>query len=192
MDGAAHDGLVAAKPVAPAVVAEHHIRARARSRVVRRVKESAQIRTHTEHVKVVAAHLVTPHGLRSTRGLQSHIREPVHGQSGKRRIAVAQVPVVRVGVRQGDEALPMRMLQNEHALGVGKIQGPQQQRVQHAEDDHVRADAERQGDNGGERKAGRMAQLAQCISKVLQECPHGQPLGNAENNCTFRATSRGA
>ena len=49
------------------------------------------------------------------------------------------------------------------------INWPQDQRLQHTENQDIRGDPERQGKDGGERKAGRTAHLANSNSQVLQQ-----------------------
>ena len=78
--------------------------------------------------------------------------------------AVALRARLRAGVRDDDQALGAR---------VG--QRPQQHRVHHAEERRRGPDAQRQGEDGSEGEAGRLAQQAQGVAQVLEESAHRIP-----------------
>ena len=76
--------------------------------------------------------------------------------------------------RDLDLRLPTCARLNRHeevhqAVGIPVWQRPEQRRVDHAEDGHIRADAECQGDDGGCREARRPARLAPREANVLPD-----------------------
>ncbi len=89
---------------------------------------------------------------------------PIGGHAGDRMASRAPVEEIRVtqrlsGVR-GRPRLDIRLLRPHQALRIGKWQRPQQHGIQQAEDGGGRTDAQCQGQNGRNRKAGTLAELA--------------------------------
>ena len=62
------------------------------------------------------------------------------------------------------------------ALRLWDIEGPQDQPIHHAEHDCVRADGHGQRQDGCDGEAGRFAQLAQCVAKILEPGDHNRAL----------------
>src|SRR5580658_8691661 len=123
-----------------------------------------------EDVKVISAGLVDPgeFGVSAGAGTRTSVEadrfKAVKGDAGEGAVAVAEIAEVRIGV-EGLAAI----FDVEEALRAGQIEGAQDQRVQHAEDHGVGADGHREGENGGESKAGRFTQLARGIAEVEPE-----------------------
>ena len=77
------------------------------------------------------------------------------------------------------------------SVGLRIRERSQQDRVDHAEDRGVRADPEREGEDGDESEARRFAQLAESEAKVIyhivrqfsfiSECDHGIDFGGAKS-----------
>src|SRR5262249_50875042 len=59
--------------------------------------------------------------------------------------------------------------EDHEALGVGVGKGPEKERVGDAEDRGVRADAEAERQDGGEREAGALAEGTERVSKILDD-----------------------
>src|SRR2546426_196977 len=91
-------------------------------------------------------------------------------------------PVVEVGqrgaghragcCRRGRRVRPASD-EDEEPVGLAKRKGPEHDRVNDAEDRGVRADAERQGQDGDGREAGTLAQQAQPEAYVINNVGHG-------------------
>ena len=67
------------------------------------------------------------------------------------------------------------MRERHHPVGMGHINGPQHQRLEHAEDDDIGGDAERQCQDSSDGEARRAAHLAHGESQVLQKGGHKRP-----------------
>ena len=85
----------------------------------------------------------------------------------------------------------LRLCHDHESVGLRIRERSQQDRVDHAEDGGVRADAESEGENGDEGEARRFAQLAKREAKVIyhivrqfsfiSECDHGIDSGGAKS-----------
>ena len=110
--------------------------------------------------------------------------------SSKTRVVFFPIEIIRV--RDRDARLFRLRLGHDHeSVGLGIRERPEQDRVDHAEDGGVRADAEREGENGDEGEARRFAQLAKSEAKIIyhivrqfsfiSECDHGIDSGGAKS-----------
>ena len=84
-------------------------------------------------------------------------------------------PVREVGERGGHlkpPALRDGLPHLHQSAGLLERKRAEQQRIDHAEDGAVGADAERERDDGDQREAGILQQRAQAVAQVLPECVH--------------------
>ena len=162
-------------------VAEHH-RLRALPGGLLGVEPAAQHRLHAEHVEEVLRHRHAAQPLGFPAAAEQVVADAVEREvAGDRRERLRALPQIQhvphlrrlagqpAGVAVGDP----------HQLGrPGERQRPQQQRVDHAEDDDARADAEPGDQDGEDGKSGVPPQGAGGVAEVLEQVRehHRRPL----------------
>ena len=127
---------------------------------------------HAEHRQQLRRRLAGRDALRLA-GVARQVRavaRVVGRDVGCRTQRVAQVPHFGLGNRVLRDALSRKPAPDLHEL-LRAVEGErtQQHRVDHAEDDGVGADAERQREHGDGGEAGRLGQHANGVSKVLKD-----------------------
>src|SRR5580698_5801533 len=157
----------------PICVGEHDIRRAVWAVLIRSVEETAKVRLNAQCVEVVSAGFVFPDIGWIFARVQACLRDGPSSHIVEAAIAPAKIEIIGIGV--GPDVAPV--LDYEKALRLRDIQRTQDERVQYAEDDCVGADGQRQCQNGSDGEAGRLAQLAEGKSQVLQQGCHGRPPG---------------
>ncbi len=90
-------------------------------------------------------------------------------------------PVLKLGGRCACAgAVGEGVEEEDEAVGVWKGRGFEQDGIDYGEDGGIRADAERQGEDGGEGEAGALAEGAECVFQILKEGFHASALGLME------------
>jgi hypothetical protein len=168
------DARVGAEALAPQPVAEHDDRARHGRGVLVGDEEAPERGAHAEHREVVPRDELAPDGEAGRAAALHHRRRGAVGDDALQPACPrAEVEVVRVGARPvapvADAVLGPLARVHAHEL-PGPLDGerPQEERVDEAEDDGVDADAQGERADGGQREAGRLHELAQRITNVLQ------------------------
>ncbi len=150
-------------------------------------KEAARCRREPEHAEVVAGDERPHHGFRNglrsgaTDGngppgvaglhcgqlfeLRQVLLEHVVGVCGEERVIAVVVP-------SAIDAAVILVPDSDKGVGVHDRQVMQQDGVDQGEDGRVGADAQRQRQQSGDRVARSLAQLAECITQILQENSH--------------------
>src|SRR5579883_729709 len=171
--------------VLPTGVAQDDNGVRRRSLVVFGCETAPQHRTDSEHVEIVARGLVAPEMDVFAALAQSDRRDPVRNETRERSIAIAEIAIVWIGLRDAVRA------DRHQFIGPIHRQRTQQETVEGAERRGVRADRERQRQHGYGRESGRFAQPAQSNAQVL---PHAcyTPAGAARFNIKRTASTRAA
>ncbi len=123
---------------------------------------------HTEHLEVIAGDQFTFDPLRFVSRAQVEGRRRDDGEAGHHRVGVAIVEIVGVA-RVAHVALIRILATHLHeTIGFGDAaERPQQQCVHQAEDGGVRANPERQGQDGDQRERRGLQQHPDAESKVL-------------------------
>ena len=120
--------------------------------------EPAQIRLQIERRKVVPCRRKGVGGFGIVARIQNQAEVHVEcGQILEALVAIAQINIAGVGLERGIGAV----LRAIEILGVGDIDGVEQERVHHAEDDGVGGDSQRERDDRGEGEATGLAENAQ-------------------------------
>lgn len=145
----AHHAGVAVRGALPKAVAEHSIRGGIRTVRVGRVEEAPVKQLDPEHVEIVLGCFdkpAAPHLSASSRaGANTGAVDAVGGQVGEGAVLIAEILVVRVGLRSGGGRVStIRAVQEDDLLALGYGQRLDDQRVQHGKYHRVRAYAERQ------------------------------------------------
>jgi len=92
---------------------------------------------------------------------------------------VLLLPVEKIGDGHGKRLLTRKRVRRRHvpdedeSVGIAEGQRLQQDPVDDAEDRRVRADPERQNDDGGERERGALGEQSQPMPKVSNQAAHG-------------------
>lgn len=127
---------------------------------------AAEERLNTNRFKILPADNRTSHRPGDAVGLDSEIIDQVSGNSGEDRVSVAHIAHFRIGKER------VRIIlvgQRHYFFSMRHINRTQQQRLQHAEDDDVGRDRQRESKDGREGEAGLAAHLAKGESQVLQQ-----------------------
>ena len=167
----ADDAGVAGEATAPTVVAEDDDGVCTNFLVVRRGQCAAQERRDAQDFEIVSGYLVAPDV--GVVAVLAHVdRSDAHGdQTCKALVAIPKIFVIGIGLVS---ACPIAV-QRYQFLGPLDGQGAQQQFVDGAERYRVCADAECQGDDGGEGEARALLQTAKSEPEVLQQVVHRGP-----------------
>ena len=119
--------------------------------IVGALQQSAKERLDGEDLEVLSADLQSPHRLCDAVGLQTKVQDIISGNSSKHRIVIAYIANLRIGKdRKGKIGGP----QLPNLVGMWHIQGLQNQRLQHAEDNDIRSNPQRQRKHCGGGKPG--------------------------------------
>ena len=174
LHGAAHRGRIAVEVTVPVGVAQHDVGHAVLSMLVGTMEEPAKIRLDAQRIEVIAADHVRPDdgGIPAAR-VEPHRALNVVGHQGfEAAVSIAQVEVIGIRLR-GSASSFESSLQHEEAFGVRHIQRAKHQGIQHAEDNGIGANGQRQREHGGHRESWRLAQLAQGKSEIGD---HASPL----------------
>src|SRR5208337_2496118 len=122
----------------PEGVAENDIGSAVDALLVRGMKEAAQIGLNSQGIEVISAGKIGPDSGGISAGIDSHRANDLgRREAFKGPVAVAQIQIVRVGLRWA--AVPLHYIET---LRVWQVNGAQHQCVQDAEHDGISADAE--------------------------------------------------
>ena len=154
----------AAEARLPEVVRDHHYWMRPRGDVVAWFQQASECRLHAEHLEEVAGGDDARHELCGVARVEARHDAAPAGQSVEGPGVVAQHRVLRVRENAAGAAIHV-----DQPLGVRDRQPLEERRVDQAEDRGVRADPEREGEDGGRREARLLPQHARGVAQVLQQ-----------------------
>ena len=131
----------------PVRIAQNNVGGAIRPLLIGCMEEPPQIWLDSQRIEVISTREVGPRRRRSSVGINSHGTDDHrcnHALEGS--IPVAQIQIIRVGLRRSLHS-GKRPLDRVNILCLRHIQRSQDERVQNAEDDGVRANAQRQGED---------------------------------------------
>ena len=137
--------------------------------LIARVKYLSGERLHAQNVKVISRDFVEPATEAGISGAQSGSLQPISDHVAECRVAGLEVYIVWIGL------IVVSMLSVHDVVEAGRlrhIKWAQKQRIENAEDDNVCPNTERQRQQGGRRKCGRLQQLTHRITKILTQASH--------------------
>ena len=176
------DRPVGAESATPECVAEHDHASRARV-VVSHGEQAAQGRAYAEQLEVVAGDHESRQRLRIA--VAGDVRSPslIRGHRCEGVIPIAPVGEVRRSkpLRFREAARSVIGPQLHELLGVSIRQRPEEHRAQHAEHGGVRADADREREEGDDGEAGRAAEDAGTDGEILTQLAGPIPPLSAPN-----------
>src|SRR5882757_874634 len=143
-----HGGRIAVEVIAPVGIAEDDVGHAVLTMLVGCMDKPAKIGLHAQGVKVIAAYQVRPHD-RGTlaAGIESNCpRNVIRHQGFEAVVAVAQVAVIRIGLRR-TVPLAESALQHEQVFRVRNIQRAQHQRIQYAKNNGIGANGQGEGEH---------------------------------------------
>src|SRR5262245_25759867 len=120
------------------------------------MEQAAEGGLNAEHVEVVPADLESPRAQRIAAGVERCRRDAERGQTLEAAALIAHVEVVRIRPESA-----VTLVDAVKAALLGQIERAKHERVQDAEHDRVRADAERERDDGDRGETRRLAQDAE-------------------------------
>ena len=140
--------------------------------VIGALQQPPQVWLNGDNLEVLTADFVSPHRPGHAVGFHAKILNVKGGHRGKHGIAFAHITHFRIG-----ENGIVRNVGRErhHPVWIRYIQGPQDHHLEHAENDDIGGDPERQNEDCRNGKAGGTAHLANSKSQVLQQGGHGRP-----------------
>ncbi len=156
-DRLSHDVGVRAKIILPCRVGKHGDFRGPRMLVIGALKQTSKQRLDGDDLEVLPAYFVSPDRPGDTVGFQAKKLYRVSGHGRKYRVAIAHIAHFRIGENR---IVSHVGCERHHPVWIGHIQGLQDHCLQHAENDHIGGDPERQDEDGREGKAGRTAHLA--------------------------------
>jgi hypothetical protein len=199
---ASDDAGIRAVVVRPRLVAHDRGKVGALS-VVRFGEEAASSGLKSKSVKVVARDKFTHHrfceGLRAfaTSCQRAILESRLHGGQLLKLRQLFLEQEVRLGRKQrvvttfavtGVDTAIVSIANTDESLGIPNGQIAQEDGIHQREDSGIGSDAESQGENDGDGKTRRLAQLAKCVGKILDQNPHAaSPQLRASWNGTLQA-----
>ena len=165
LQSGAHHAWISAQFADPELIVEYEGRGGARPVVVS-AEQAAQHGVRANQTKEA----VSDHAGARQQRLGTAIQGEMGGVEASHVFEAAVFAAPMLVVDPGDaDALGLRVgfAQPHQPFRGGVWQGTQQDRVHHAEDGGVRADAQSQGQNHDQRKTGRPADAAQAVAEVL-------------------------
>ena len=115
--------------------------------VIGTLQQTPQERLDADNLEVLSAHRVSPDRTGDTVGLQTETPYGHRGNGRKHCIAIAHIAHFGIG-KNWIGLIGAR--QRHYPVWIGHINGPQDQRLQYAEDDDIGGNPERQGQHGGD------------------------------------------
>ena len=175
-DRLADDRRIACEPADPVVVAQDDDRvAHGDLIVLPGVEHAAERRLHAEQREVVARHHLRLHALGLVVDADRRRDQPPaqHFRERLRLLLVVLVDGVRVHARPHVAAVVAPLLvQHDQLLGILDRQLPEQHLVDQREDRRIRANPERQGQDGDDGEQRAAAKPPECQSKVREYRSH--------------------
>src|SRR5277367_2132522 len=165
LDDATQHALVIVKMSVPVSVTEHDERSAIRPAFIGTVEETAQKWMNAQGIEVVPGCLYAPGSDGTLAAIEPHLGDAVRRKVLEATISCAQVYIV--GIRRA-RVLVAGALNGVEALGTWGLERPQDQAIHHAEHNRVGAYRHRQCEDRCEREPGRLAQLPQCVAKILE------------------------
>src|SRR6266581_1333843 len=173
-----HSGIPAKMPLAIGV-AQDQDRMSALHIVIGWRQHSSQDRPHAQHIEIIPSDQFarSPLRLPMTRNACCKLKSRQHSIENRR---VLRQPLVQrigknlriVSITPNMSAFRSGRLQNDQLPGIPDRKPPQQHLIEQGKDRRVRADAQRQRQNGNKRKAGILPKHPQAVAHVLQERVH--------------------
>src|SRR6266567_2379353 len=137
------------------------------------MKEQPSYRMYAEDVKIISRDFVVPGFVGGISRTQAGILQPISCHVAESCVPATEVHVVGIG-------LIIVSMCGVHDVvetgGLRHIERAQKQCIENAEDDNVRSNTERQRQQGGRRKCGRLQQLTHRITKILTQASHNVTL----------------
>src|SRR5581483_6597134 len=127
------------------------------------MKDPTQCRTNSQHVEVIARDFVIPALVSCIFYPQPSLLHSVGQQVSESCVPFLEIDIVGIGLVLRSVALLHHVVE---VLGLWDIKWAQHERVQHAERNHVRANAQCQPKYGGNRESRRLAQLPRAVMKM--------------------------
>ena len=172
-DVAADDVAIGAEDRLPGFMAQHHDVSSGLLLVAKKAPPHHGVDPqHAEEIGADGLRLQLPGSAFAGQGVVVVV---IRGERLEGMIARAPVKEIRIAEAVSDVGLARRSVQHQRrhqAVRLGKRQRAQQYGVDQAEDGGGGADAQGQGQNGGQREGGTLAQLAYGKAKVLQQLAH--------------------
>ena len=139
IDRSANNAGIRIEMSAPKIMTQDDIRSRVQPMFIACMKEPAMLRLHAQHVKVIPGDLVVPAFVGSVFCAEACPVDPVSRHIAEGRILGPKIHVVGVGLI----VVPLLFVHDVvKAVGPRDVERAQNQRIQHAEHDDVRADSE--------------------------------------------------
>ena len=138
----------------PEGVGQHDVRRAVGTVLVGGVEEAAKIGLQAQGVEVIAAGFVVPDIGGFFAAIEAALAHGERRQTIEGTAAIAQVEVVGIGLVH---VIIGRAPESVEALPLRDVDGAQDERVHHAEDDGVGADGESERQNSSDGEAGRLA-----------------------------------
>ncbi len=135
---------------------------------IARVEEAAECGLNTEHVEVVAGGLVDPGSLRRGTVWRRAAFALMRKAARSLKVVLRARRSTKSGIRVAEICLGLSARFRRGGRD-GQVEGIEEHGIEDAEDDDVGADAEGEGEDRGNGKAGRMAQLAERVAEVARE-----------------------
>ena len=167
LNRAAHRGAVAVEVAVPVGIAQDYKGHAVLPMLIGAVQQPAKIRLHAQRIEIIAADQIRPHhrGIPAA-SVESDAADKVTGNQGcKSMVSIAQIKVIGVGMG-GSVSSFEGSLDRVKTVRVGHLDRTQHQRIQHAENDGIGANSQRQSNYGGYRESRGLPQLAKSKSKV--------------------------
>ncbi len=170
VNNTAHRATIVLKATMPICVFEHDIRSAVRALLIGAVEEAAHIRLNAQRVEVVPAHFKAPDlgwiFARVFPDIEPYRNGAKRCQTVKAAVAIAQVDIVGVRLPKGFIAPALNCVE---ALRLRHTQRAQDQRIQYAKNNGVRAYRQRQRQNGDDCESGRLAQHPKTEAHILYQ-----------------------
>ena len=157
----------------PQVVADDRHRMRARRHIVRRRQQPPLRGVHAEHVEEVSGDDDAVDELGRVPGVAGWRVMPPHAA----RPSNTCVPSRRAAYIGYENTPPLPAVRVDEPVAIVDGQALKQGRVDETEDRGVRADAERQRQNGGGRETRLLSEPARRVAESCQRSPSGRPCG---------------
>ena len=180
-DGGVDDGGIGGELVAPEIEGEDDEGVGVVGGVVGCGEEAAEGGLDAEHGEVVAGDDLGVDDVGGCAAAEAGVAGGGGEQAGEGLVLVAEILVHGVGEVVGVVAAPaagftvpggIGGFEDDERGGIVDGKRAQQGLIEEREDGGVGADAEREGEDGGEREAGGAAELAECELEVLLEAVH--------------------
>ena len=171
-DGLADNFFRAAKPPLPEAVGQENY-GRAAGTIFLGQKGSAFASLNAKKRKETGSSHACKQEFWIARPCQAEARAARGFHRFERAALVAPIDIVLIRGRNRGKGTFFR--HNHQPRGIAESQGPEQNAIHNAENRGVRADAERERQDGNRRETGAFCQKAERVAQILQQSLHGIP-----------------